>query len=64
MYARRRGVVVEVGETSLEMAGGSGLRRRLVVIDAETSVADIAATVALCASVVLGTPEVTIRLTR
>jgi hypothetical protein len=62
MAARRRGVVVEVGERSTTSHDASGVRRRTVSPTATTGVHDIAAAVALCASDVLLSPSAEIRL--
>lgn len=62
MAARRRGVVIEVGAEVGSVVTHDGVRRRFVQTDGDSTAADIAAAVALCASDVLVAPEVTIRL--
>jgi hypothetical protein len=63
MAARRRGVVIEVGEArSAETPAGDGVRRRLVTTADGAEPTDLAAAVALCASDVLKAPGAAIRL--
>jgi hypothetical protein len=62
MGARRRGVVVEVGDDAEAAQATPGVRRRSIIVDATTGVDDVAAVVALCVSDVLTASAATIRL--
>ncbi|HVY11272.1 MAG TPA: SDR family NAD(P)-dependent oxidoreductase [Mycobacteriales bacterium] len=63
MAARRRGVVIEVGEARpAGTPSGDGVRRRLVTTAHGAAASDLAAAVALCASDVLMAPSAVIRL--
>jgi len=62
MAARRRGVIVEAGAKVDPLAVPDGLRHRAVSAAAGVSALDLAAVIALCASDVLTSHEVSIQL--
>ena len=62
MAARRRGVVVEVGEPRFGATALDGVRYRLIEAAEATSPTDVAAAVAFCASDVLHAAASTIRI--